>query len=191
MSQEEYEAYPNSIFVRHIKYRVEQKGFRTREIILATTLIDAETYQAEELAHLYYRRWTVELHIRSLKTQMQMDHLRCKSPQMVRKEIHCHMIGYNLVRSAMLASALRFNVCPTRLSFTGAMQALEEYAASLRLGASRRNQQWDNLLEVISELTVGNRPGRQEKRELKRRAKNYKLMQCPRNPNRNRYATAA
>jgi hypothetical protein len=191
MSQEEYEKYPSSIFVRHIKYRVEQKGFRTREIILATTLIDAENYQAEELAHLYYRRWSVELHIRSLKTQMQMDHLRCKSPQMVRKEIHCHMIGYNLVRCAMLASALKFNLCPTRLSFTGAMQALEEFAASLRLGPSRRLQQWDNLLEVISELTVGNRPGRQEKRELKRRAKNYKLMQCPRNPNRNRYATAA
>tara|TARA_R100000365_G_C2671575_1_gene20580 strand:- start:65 stop:397 length:333 start_codon:yes stop_codon:yes gene_type:complete len=110
---------------------------------------------------------------------------------MVRKEIHCHMIGYNLVRCAMLASALKFGLCPTRLSFTGAMQAIEEFASSLRLGSIHPQQQWANLLEVISELTVGNRPGRQEKREIKRRAKNYKLMQCPRNPNRNRYATAA
>lgn len=191
MSQEEYAAYPDSIQVRHLKYKVEQRGFRTRQITLATTLLDAEVYKAEELAALYYRRWNVELHIRSLKTQMQMDHLRCKSPQMVRKEIHCHMIGYNLVRCAMLASALRFNLCPSQLSFTGAMQALEEFAASLRLGSGRRDEQWDNLLETISEIEVGNRPGRQEKRELKRRPKSYKLMTCPRNPNRNRYAAAA
>jgi putative transposase len=191
MSNEEYATFPSMIFVRHLKYKVEQRGFRTREITLATTLIDATIYEADELATLYYRRWSVELHIRSLKTQMQMDHLRCKSPQMVRKEIHCHMIGYNLVRCAILASALKFSMCPSQLSFTGAMQAVEEFASSLRLGAGRREEQWESLLEIISELVVGNRPGRQEKRELKRRQKNYKLMQCPRNLNRNRYATAA
>jgi hypothetical protein len=191
MSLKEYLSFPDTILVRHLRYRVEQRGFRTREITLATTLLDAQVYKAEELAALYYRRWSVELHIRSLKTQMQMEQLRCKSPQMVRKEVHCHMIGYNLVRCAMLASALRFNLCPTQLSFTGAMQAVEELAASLRLASSRREEQWDNLLKVISEIEVGKRPGRQEKRVLKRRPKSYKLMTGPRNPNRNRYATAA
>jgi hypothetical protein len=191
MCQAEYASFTDTILVRHLKYKVEQRGFRTREIILATTLLDAEVYAAEELALLYYRRWSVELHIRSLKTQMQMDHLRCKSPQLVRKEILCHMIGYNLVRCTMLASALRFGLCPSQLSFTGAMQAVEEFAATLRLGSGRREEQWDNLLKVISEIEVGKRPGRQEKRELKRRPKSYKLMTCPRNPNRNRYATAA
>lgn len=191
MSKKEYATYPAFILVRHLKYKIEQKGFRTREITLATTLLDANVYEADELASLYRRRWLVELHIRSLKTQMKMDHLRCKSPQMVRKEVHCHMIGYNLVRSAMLASALKFNCCPSRLSFTGAMQAIEEFASGLRLQSGRRQQQWDNLLETIAELTVGHRPGRQEPRVLKRRPKQYKLMQSPRNPNRNRYATAA
>ena len=192
MCPKEYTLFPEAILVRHLKYKVTQRGFRTREITLATTLLDAEVYEATELASLYHRRWNVELHIRSLKDQMQMDHLRCKSPQMVRKEIHCHMIGYNLVRSAMLASALGFNLCPSQLSFTGAMQALEEFAASLRLGASSScGRQWDNLLTVISEIVVGKRPGRQEKRVVKRRPKDYKLMICPRNPNRNRYATAA
>jgi hypothetical protein len=191
MSKEEYASFPDFILVRHLKYKVEQQGFRTRVVTLATTLLDAEDYAAKELALLYYRRWSVELHIRSLKAQMQMDHLRCKSPQMVRKEIHCHMIGYNLVRCAILASALRFNLCPSQLSFTGAMQAVEEFAASLRLASSRREEQWDNLLTVISEIAVGERPGRQEKRVLKRRPKAYRLMSCPRDPNRNRYATAA
>lgn len=71
------------------------------------------------------------------------------------------------------------------------MQALEEFAVTLRLSAKGREEQWDNLLKVISEIRVGHRPGRQEPRELKRRAKTYKLMTSPRNPNRNRYATAA
>ncbi len=190
MSETEYAKYPSTILVRHLKYKVEQKGFRTRKITLATTLLDAQLYKAEELASLYRRRWTVELHIRSLKTQMQMEDLRCKSPQMVRKEIHCHMIGYNLVRAAMLASALKFRMHPCQLSFTGAMQAFEEYASILRLGSRRQDAQWESLLEIIADLIVGNRPGRQEKRELKRRPKNYRLMTCPRDPNRNRYATA-
>ena len=71
------------------------------------------------------------------------------------------------------------------------MQAVEEFAASLRLRSGRIEQQWSNLLETIAEQTVGDRPGRQEPRVLKRRHKNYKLMKTPRNPNRNRYATAA
>lgn len=191
MSEAEYRQFPTRIIVRHLKYKIEQRGYRAREITLATTLLDAEVYDAERMASLYGRRWSVELHIRSLKTQMQMDHLRCKSPQMVRKEIHCHMIGYNLVRAAMLASALKFHTCPTRLSFAGAMQALEEYASSLRLHSGHRHDQWECLLKTISELTVGHRPGRQEPRELKRRPKQYKLMQTPRDPNRNRYSTAA
>jgi hypothetical protein len=191
MSKKEYNKYPKFILVRHLRYKIAQKGFRTREITLATTLLDAEVYDAEELASLYGRRWSVELHIRSLKTQMKMEHLRCQSPQMVRKEIHCHMIGYNLVRAAMLVSALKFHLCPTQLSFTGAMQAVEEFASCIRHRSGRYAEQWESLLQTISELTVGKRPGRQEPRELKRRPKKYKLMQKPRNPNRNRYATAA
>ena len=109
---------------------------------------------------------------------------------MVRKEIHCHLIGYNLIRAAMLASALKFRLSPTRLSFAGAMQAIEEYASSLRHCPGQAEQQWNNFLKIISELRVGHRPGRQDPRELKRRPKKYKLMQKPRDPNRNRYATA-
>ena len=86
---------------------------------------------------------------------------------------------------------LKFHLCPTQLSFTGAMQALEEFASCIRHRSGRYAEQWESLLKTISELTVGKRPGRQERRELKRRQKRYKLMQKPRDPNRNRYATAA
>lgn len=189
MSKSEYESYPRSISVRHVKHRIQQKGFRTREIVLATTLLNAVEYPVNDLAELFRRRWEVELHSRSLKTQMQMEYLRCKSPQMVRKEVHCHLIGYNLVRASMIASALRFHRRPTRLSFTNAMQALEEYATSARLQSSKIKAQWETLLQIIADRTVGWRPGRQEKRTVKKRPKSFKLMQVPRNPNRNRFAT--
>ena len=191
ISEREYAKYPPTLLVRHTRYKVTRQGFRTREITLATTLLDATIYTAEELAGLYHRRWLVELHIRSLKTQMQMDHLRCKSPEMVRKEIHCHLIGYNLVRAAMLASALKFRLCPSHLSFTGAMQAVDEFAGVRRLCSGREDDHWPTLLVTISELAVGNRPGRCEPRVVKRRPKKYKLMRAPRDPNRNRYAKAA
>jgi hypothetical protein len=148
-------------------------------------------YTAEDLASLYGRRWSVELHIRSLKTQMTMEHLRCQSSSMVRKAIHCHLIGCNLFRTAMLASVLRYRLSPTRLSVTGVMQAIEEFASTLRVRAGRIERQWWNVLMAISDLRVGNRQGRKEPIELKRRPKQYKLMQTPRDPNRNRYATAA
>lgn len=191
MSKRDYDNYPPRISVRHLKYKVHQKGFRTREVTLATTLLDSTIYTAEDLAGLFRKRWQVELHIRSLKTQMQMEQLRCKSPQMVHKEVHCHMIGYNLVRASMVATALQLGTQVDCLSFTNAMQALEEFANCLRLRSGRVQKQWDLLLETIAEIEVGHRPGRQEKRVVKRRPKSYKLMKTPRNPNRNRYATAA
>jgi hypothetical protein len=148
-------------------------------------------YTAEDLASLYGNRWSMELHIRSLKTQMTMEHLRCQSSSMVRKAIHCHLIGCNLIRAAMLASALRYRLSPTRLRFTRVMQAIEEFALTLRVRTGRIERQWWNVLMAISEIRVGNRQGRQELRELKRRPKQYELMRMPRDPNRNRYATAA
>lgn len=190
MSQDEYRCYPLTIEVRHVRYRVAQKGFRTRQVTIATTLLDAELYPAESLANLYRRRWQVELHIRSIKTQMQMEHLRCKDPSMVRKEIYCHLIGFNLVRTVMTASALLYELHPDRLSFTNAMQALEAFSTTLRFDLRNKAKQWDTLLRSIAEIEVGNRPGRQEERVLKRRPKQYKLMQKPRKPNRNRYANA-
>ena len=110
---------------------------------------------------------------------------------MVRKEVHCHMIGYNLVRASMVACSLRSRRSVEQLSFTNAMQVLEEFANCLRLKLPRVRDQWKLLLETIAEVKVGHRPGRKEERVVKRRPKSYKLMKTPRNPNRNRYATAA
>ncbi len=70
MDEEEYNQFPSFIIVRHLRDKVTQQGFRAREVTLATTLLDSVISSDEELASLYGRRWSVELHIRSLKTQM-------------------------------------------------------------------------------------------------------------------------
>ncbi|RCS44658.1 hypothetical protein DTL42_17195 [Bremerella cremea] len=107
----------------------------------------------------------------------------------VRQEIHCHLIGYNIVRAAMIASALKFQRCPNRLSFTGSLQAIEEFAASLRRRSGRYREQWECVLRTIAELTVGDRPNRKEPRQIKSRPKPYKLLQSARTSIKTREAT--
>jgi IS4 transposase len=67
MTEQEYERYPRMILIRHMKYKIGQRGFRTRQIILATTLLNAKIYSADKLAELYRQRWQVELHIRVIR----------------------------------------------------------------------------------------------------------------------------
>ena len=101
MSIEQYAALPDELTVREVRVRVIQKGFRTRSLVVVTTLTDAEQYPPEEIAVLYRRRWDAELHLRSLKIVLQMDHLRCKTPERVRNEFWTHLLGYNLIRGVM------------------------------------------------------------------------------------------
>lgn len=180
MSDEEYREYPEFILVRHLRYRVTQEGFRTREITVATTMLEADIYSAEEIAELYRSRWTVEIDIRSIKTHLQMDHLRCKSPSMVRKEIYCHLLAYNLARAAMVESALLHGKIPHELSFKAAVQAINAFTSAVAAGGSNLELQYINMLHTIAENEVGQRADRVEPREVKRRPKQFKLMKMPR-----------
>lgn len=180
MSQENYDDLEDFVLVRHLRYRVERKGFRTCSIVLATTLLDASEYSVEDLADLYAQRWQVELDIRSLKTHMRMDHLRCKSPSMVRKEIYSHMISYNLIRDLIVRTALRYSAAPKNLSHTAAVQSLNAFSDKLQASSRRIEQLERALLESISEHSVGDRKPRVHPREIKRRPKPYKFMNRPR-----------
>ena len=73
--------------IRLVRFRVEVPGFRTEQIILATTLLDPEKYPAQALAELYRARWNIELRCREIKTTMGAEVLRCKSPAMIEKEL--------------------------------------------------------------------------------------------------------
>jgi hypothetical protein len=179
MSHEQYAALPDSLTLREVRVLVEQKGFRTREVIVVTTLLDAEKYSAAEIAKLYRRRWQAELNLRSLKIVLQMDHLRCKTPHRVRNEFSMHLVAYNLIRKVMAMAAAKAGVEPWTVSFKGALQTLGRLLPLLATKVSIDD--WcDTLLEAIAAHVVGNRPDRFEPRLRKRRPKPYKHLREPR-----------
>lgn len=188
MTVEEYDAAPEFIFVRHLRYQVTQPGFRTRTIVVATTMLNNSAYTVDDIANLYRQRWQVEIDIRSLKTHMKMEHLRCKSPEMVRKEVYCHMLAYNLVRRTIVESALIFDKLPRQLSFKGAVQALNAFMSALAANGPNMEEHYQCLLKTISEHIIGDRPDRIEPRKIKRRPKPYKLLNEPRARARKRAA---
>lgn len=170
MSAQEYANLPETLTVRELRYHVGRPGFRTREVTLVTTLLDAELYPLDALAELYATRWRVELYLRHLKTTMKLDVLKCKTVTGVLKELTVYAIVYNLVRLVMLEASRRQGVEVERISFVDALRWL----ADSRPGDS------------LPKLVVNpHRPGRFEPRVRKRRPKQYPVMQKPRSELRN------
>jgi hypothetical protein len=184
LNREEYHALPEFITVRETRVRVLQPGFRTRSIVVVTTLLDPEQTTKEDLATLYRARWHAELDLRSLKSAMQMRELRCKTPELVRKEVWTHILAYNLLRTVMAQAAARHGVEPRSLSFTGAMQTLEAFQPVLDFGAARdatsRLRLYHDLLDAIATHRGGDRPDRYEPRVKKRRRNHYGWLTKPR-----------
>lgn len=179
MSADEYEQLPTELILREIRVRVQQEGFRTREVIVVTTLLDPVKYPAESIAQLYRRRWQAELNLRSLKIVLEMDHLRCKMPHRVRNEFYMHLIGYNLIRKTMAVAASQAGVEPWTVSFKGALQTVNRLLPLLSTSLS--SAEWcDALFAALATHVVGNRPDRVEPRLKKRRPKNYKHLSRPR-----------
>jgi hypothetical protein len=165
MSAGEFRALPASIVVRELRYRIDVPGFRTREVTLVTTLLDAERYPADELASLYGTRWRVEEHLKALKQTMKMDVLKCKTVDGVLKELTMYAAAYNLVRLTMIEASGRQGVGVERISFIDALRWLRDGEDG----------------EAMPELVVNPaRPGRSEPRCKKRRPKQYDLMRVPR-----------
>ena len=179
LRKRDYHRLPDFLLVREVRYQIQPAGFRTREVTLATTLLDAETYFAEALAELYFLRWDVELDFRHIKTTMQMDVLRCKTPEMVRKEIWTHLLAYNLIRSVMWEAAALGAARARRLSFKGTIQHVLSFR-DLLVPRRRRARNLDLLLKLVGQQIVPFRPERIEPRVRKRRPKNYRLMTRPR-----------
>jgi hypothetical protein len=179
-----YKALPQYITIREARVRVRQPGFRTRSIVVVTTLLDPEQASKEELASLYRARWNDELDLRSLKSTMQMSELRCKTPELVRKEVWTHVLAYNLIRTVMAQAAARHGVAPRVISFTGAMQTLEAFQPLLEFGARQdaagRLRLYHELLDAIASHRVGDRPDRYEPRLKKRRRNNCDWLTKPR-----------
>jgi hypothetical protein len=166
MSLNQFLSLPRWIDVRLVSHSLSQKGFRSKRVTIATTLLDAELWPDARLAELYGQRWQIEGCFNQLKTHMKMNVLRCKSVEGVLKELAVYLPVYNLVRLAMLHAAVQQHVEVSRVSFTDALR----WPACRVLG----------LAGVERLRTNPHRPGRWEPRVLRRRIKPYDLMTRPR-----------
>jgi hypothetical protein len=188
-SREQWESLSDEIEVREIRITVRRKGYRTRTVLVVTTLLDGEEYSAREVTDLFAERWHCELDLRSIKRSLGMHHLFCESPAMVRKELWMHLLAYNLIRVRMAQAAALHGATPRTLSFTAARDLLHSFAPYLgsSLGDEHRTIE-AALLEAIAHDRVGMRPGRKEPRAIKKRAKSYSWLTKPRSEARKQLA---
>lgn len=172
MDQATYATMPEFIVMREV---------RVADLTLVTTLLDADAVGKRELVELYGQRWQIELDFRSIKTVMQMDILRCKSPDMIKKEIAAHLLAYNLVRTVMAQAACYANIFPRQLSFKATLQVLSAFEENLRFCPhARLTLRHGIVLSSIGGAILPVRPNRVEPRAVKRRPKPQALLTTPR-----------
>ena len=183
MDEATYAAIPATLTLREMRYCVVVPGRRVQVLTVVTTLLDAKTYSRQDIAELYGFRWNSELDIRSIKQALNLAHVRCKSPKMVRRELWITLLGYNLIRTTAAAAAALHDKQPRQISFTGTCQYVLASWSLLSTDPRAAGELLPRccmLLAQIAQCEVANRPGRIEPRQLKRRRHGYKLMQEPR-----------
>jgi hypothetical protein len=181
MDEATWDQMPEELTVRELRFAVDQPGFRVNELVVVTTMLDAESYTKREIARLFLDRWDIELDFRSIKVVLQMDVLRCKTPEMGRKEIWMHLLAYNLIRGVMRNAAEAHGKRPRHLSFKGALQTMRAFQDALRWSPPvHRAALVEEMLKAISSHEVGDRFGRVEPRANKRRPKPQRFLMEPR-----------
>jgi hypothetical protein len=173
---------PREITVRIVRGSCYVKGFRVRRVTLVTTLLDAERYPASEILQAYLRRWRLEMCLDDLKSTLEMEMLRSRSPKMLQKEIYAHLIAHNLIRCAMAQAATEHAVPLERISFKGTLDALRQFTQAMSQARTkkRRSELWNRLLETLARDLVPQRPGRREPRAVKRVKNKYPRLSCAR-----------
>jgi hypothetical protein len=71
--------------------------------VLVTTILDPEISK-EDIQILYLTRYDIEISIREVKTVMDINILRSKTPDMALKELSVALATYNLIRKVIYAS---------------------------------------------------------------------------------------
>jgi len=153
---------------RLIVVRVHPKGFRAQTLYLFTTLLDPQVYPVQELLKLYGVRWQIELHLRSLKSEMNLRVLECKSADLARKEWIAGLLAYNLVRAVMVAAAVQAQRSVFDLSFRATQKLLLEYLDHTALGSHQPAQGWRILMAGLIACRL---PRRRKSRPPEPRAK--------------------
>ena len=181
MTPEQYAQIPKTLTLREVQFTVTVPGRRVETLTLITTLTDPQKYSREDIADLYGFRWNAELDIRQIKQTLHLDHVRCKTPEMVRRELWVTLLAYDLIRKVIATAAVVHRKQPRQLGFTRACQSLLASWMLLATGACRQASTLHTMmLAQIAANEVANRPGRIEPRVLKRRRDRYPYMERPR-----------
>ena len=181
MSQEVYDQMPDSVQVRECTVTIDRPGFRSTSITMVTSLLDSDYAPKEELGWLYAQRWAAELNLAALKTVLKMEHLRSKTPKMVRKEIWATVLAYNLIRRMIGEAAYKQGSIPREISFKGAVQSLNAFRPLWSIpGMDADGKLFQTLLLLIAKRRVANRPGRVEPRAIKKRPRAFPRLHLSR-----------
>lgn len=180
-SREAWAALPQTLEMRECRIVLKRRGYKTRVIVVVTTLLDAETYSKSDLMELFAQRWHCELDLRSIKSSMGMSQLRCKTPEMVRKELWMYLLAYNVIRTRMSRAASVHGYQPRQLSFQSAKTFLNEFLRAEERASSKELKHLESeLFKAMCQCRVGDRPGRKEPRAVKKRENKYPKLKKPR-----------
>jgi len=165
MSDEEIKNIPKELRIREIKIGGK---------ILVTTILSKKETSAKTIRSLYKERWNIEIDFRNIKITLGLTTFKCKSPEMIIKEMWTHFLAYNIIRSLMLESALYNKILPRFISFKNSLQLYLHYLKK------PTKLKYKKLLKLIGKKIIGNRGGRIEPRAIKKRANAYPLLMKPR-----------
>jgi hypothetical protein len=184
LTAEQWAEVPESLVVRIVRRRIQEKGFRTRELTVVTTLLNSELYPTEQLLEVYLKRWRLEMCLDDLKTTLGMEQLNCRTPSVVEKELLVFLIAHNFLRWVMAQAAQTDGRPLERISFKGTLDAFRQWSGVLSQvrGSGKRTKQrnlWRQLLKIIAADAVPERPGRREPRAVKKKSK-YPHLTGPR-----------
>jgi len=181
MTPEQYAQIPETLTLREVQFAVTVPGCRVKTLTVVTTLTDPTVYSREDIADLYGFRWQAELDIRQIKQTLHLDHVRCKTPEMVRRELWVTLLAYNLIRKVIATAAAVHHKQPRQLGFTRACQSLLASWMLLATGACQEGRTlYPTMLAYLAANEVADRPGRIEPRVLKRHRDRYPRMKRPR-----------
>jgi hypothetical protein len=167
------EQFSETLVVREVTITLYETGFRPKEFTIYTNMLDAKQLSKQEIAYLYELCWSVETNFRTIKSTLQLSHLRSQSPSMLEKELLSHFIAYNMVRKLMAEAAYHMRKLPRELSFKHALSFLSTPGSILFLSNVIDHDYYYRLLKVIAHIPSNHRPGRHFARKLKN-VKNYR-----------------
>ena len=184
LSAEQWAAVPETMMVRILRLRVQKPGFRTRDLTIVTTLLDAELYPAQEILDVYFKRWRLEMCLDDLKTTLAMEKLNCRTPALVQKELLVFFIAHNFLRWIMCQAAQAAAVKLERISFTGTLDAFRQWSIGFTQvrgpgKLAKQKRLWREFLRILAADLLPERPGRQEPRAVKKKSK-YPRLTKPR-----------